>query len=112
MQVNRAADRAAIIDMLFGQICRATPGEARSLSMILTESERADMALFCYARNHLREQGRSIAAACNPVALVRAGGAAGQALLLQITAEEGTWGAVVRPERKRVSLGGRYATGV
>lgn len=112
MQANRAADRAATIEALFGQICRATPNEARGLSMMLTESERADMALFCYSRNHLREQGRSIAAACNPVALVRAGGAAGQALLLQTGAEEGTWGAIARPDRKRVSLGGGLAADI
>ncbi len=112
MQVNRAAERSATIDALFGQICRATPREARHLSMMLTESERANMALFCYARNHLREQGRFIAAACDPKALVKAGGAAGQALLLQIDAEEGTWGAIVRPDRKRVSLAGQAAAGV
>ena len=107
MQEAITADRAAAIDALFGKICRATPQEARALSTMLTLSERAEMALFCYGRSHLREQGRSIATACTPESLIRAGGQAGEALLLQITAEGDSWGATARPERKRISLAGQ-----
>ena len=75
--------------------------------MLLTATERAEMALFCYSRSHLREQGRSIAAACDPESLIRAGGAAGQALAVRIGGEEDTWGSVARPGKRAVSLAGR-----
>ena len=106
MRETPIPDRAAIIETMFAQICKSSPEEARKLSLLLTGPERADMALFCYARTHLREQGRAIAAACDPANLLNAGGAAGVALLQQAGAAGDTWGAVARPERRRVSLAG------
>ncbi len=107
MQSSTNPNRAAIIDTLFGQICRATPLEARELSMLLTVMERAEMALFCYSRSHLREQGRSIATACVPGSLVKVGGAAGQALAAQADVGEDSPGTVARPGKRAVSLAGR-----
>ncbi len=86
-------DRAAIIDALFAQICRATPQEARDLSMLLTLPERAAVALACNARTHLRAQGRAIAGACTLASLVNEGGQVGLSLFNQIDAGAETWGA-------------------
>ena len=107
MRDTTTANRAAAIEVLFAQICRATPQEARDLSMMLNASERAEMALFCYGKSHAREQGRAIASACTPESLIRAGGAAGQALALRVEVGEAAGEAIPRPERKRVSLAGR-----
>ena len=107
MQSSANPHRAAIIDALFGQICRATPLGARELAMLLTATERAEMALFCYSRSHLREQGRSIAAACVPGSLVKVGGAAGQALAAQADVGENPPGTIARPGKRAVSLAGR-----
>ena len=100
------ATRTATLETLFGRICRATPGEARDLAMLLTPAERAEMALFCYGRTHTREQGRAIAAACERDDLVRAGGQAGAVLFDQAEARGDTWGAVAAPAKRSVSLAG------
>lgn len=96
----------ASADALFAQICRATPHEARGLSMLLTAQERASVALACNARTHLRAQGRAIAGACSLASLVKEGGQVGLALFNQAEAAADTWGAAVREGRRAVSLAG------
>ena len=94
------------VDMLFAQICRATPEEARNISKALPMPERAVMALACNARTHLRAQGRAIASACTLTSLVTEGGQAGLMLFNQIEATADTWGAPLREGKRRVSLAG------
>ena len=96
--------RTAVVETLFAQICRATPEEARSLSMLFALSERAALALACNARTHLREHGRAIAGTCTRDSLVAEGGHAGSVLFDQIDGEGDTWGAIARPEKRRISL--------
>lgn len=98
--------RVAITDALFAQICRATPQEARDLSMLLTMEESAALALSCNARTHLRAQGRAIASACSLASLVKEGGQAGLSLFDQAGAEADTWGAIMREGKRPVSLAG------
>ncbi len=74
--------------MLFSQICRARPEEARNLSMLLVASERAALALACNARTHLRDHARAIAGACSRESLFAEGGQAGLVLFEQV----GSWG--------------------
>ena len=95
----------ALSDTFLGTIYRATAGEARRLSLGLTEADRARLAMFCNARAHLREHGRAIATACTPDSLTREGGYAGRMLLEQSSATPDKWGAATHTE-KRVSLGG------
>lgn len=106
MPSHPPADRAMTADALFGQICRATPQEARALSMLLTMPERAALALACNARTHLRAQGRAIAGACSAASLAKEGGQAGISLFEQAEAAADTFGAVVREGRRPVSLAG------
>ena len=101
-----SAARVVTSDMLFAQICRATPEEARSLSMTLPMPERAVVALACNARTHLRAQGRAIASACTLTSLVIEGGQAGLTLFNQIETETDTWGGPVQESKRRVSLAG------
>lgn len=106
MSYHLPAARVVPTDVLFAQICRATPEEARSLSMALPLPERAAVALACNARTHLRAQGRAIASACTLTSLVTEGGQAGLMLFNQIEAATDTWGAPVREGKRRVSLAG------
>ena len=78
-----ANDTFPVSEQMFGQICRASPDQARLLSMELPMSERAHLAVFCYARTHLRDRGRAIAAACTEVALQLEAGIAGSILFAQ-----------------------------
>lgn len=98
--------RASALDLLFPRICRATAQEARELCMSLTMSERANLALSCNSRAHLREQGRAIAGACTLESLVKEGGQAGLVLFNQIEAGAETWGTTASKERRRISLAG------
>ena len=78
-----ANDTFPVPEQMFGQICRASPDQAQLLSMELPMSERAHLAVFCYARTHLRDRGRAIAAACTEVALQLEAGIAGSILFGQ-----------------------------
>ena len=98
--------RTAARETLIAQICRATPEEARSLSMLLPVSERAALALACNARTHLRDHGRAIASTCTQESLVAEGGQAGLVLFGQISGGGDTWGITTRTEKRRISLGG------
>jgi hypothetical protein len=98
--------RTAAVETLFAQICRATPEEARSLSMLFGASERAAMALACNARTHLRDHGRAIATTCSRESLVAEGGQAGLVLFNQLGSGGDTWGAAPRAEKRRISLAG------
>ncbi len=100
------ADRTVTADTLFSQICRATPHEARELSMLLTMSERAALALSCNARSHLRAQGRAIAGACTLASLVKEGGQMGFSLFNQVDAAAETWNIGLAVGKRRVSLAG------
>ena len=70
-------------DEVLAAIIHATPAEAMTISRLLPERQRAQLALFCYERVHLRETGCAIAIACDNGELVRVGGMAGEALIVQ-----------------------------
>ena len=106
MPHHPSTQRAATTGALFAQICRATPQEARDLSLLLSMAERAALALCCNARTHLRAQGRAIASACSLASLVKEGGQAGLSLFDQAGAAADTWGAIMREGKRPVSLAG------
>ena len=70
-------------DEVLAAIIHATPAEAMTISRLLPDRERAQLALFCYERVHLRDTGCAIAIACDNNELIRAGGMAGEALIVQ-----------------------------
>lgn len=95
---TRTDEQIALPTALFATLCSARATDALVLVADLPEAERARLALFCNARNHLRGIGRAIAHTCSRSALTLEGGTAGQFLFEQ--AAQG------RPSRKRISLGG------
>lgn len=92
-------------DSFLGTIYRASSDEARRLSLTLTETDRARLAIFCNGKAHLREHGRAIATACTPESLIQQGGTAGRILIDQAGAAPDKYGAVTYTE-KQISLGG------
>jgi hypothetical protein len=63
-------------DDLLAKVCRCTPDEAGALGRDLPPELRAQLALFCYSRAHLREHGLELARACSAEDLLRECGAA------------------------------------
>ncbi len=74
---------APVADDIMAAIVHATPAEALTISRLLPERERAKLALFCYERVHLRDTACAIAIACENSELIRQGGMAGEALIVQ-----------------------------
>ena len=96
----RTDESIALPTALFAALCSARATDALALVADLPETERARLALFCNARNHLRGVGRAIAHTCSRGALTLEGGTAGQFLFEQAGQH--------RPSRKRISLGGSH----
>lgn len=67
-------------DSFLAKLYRSTAGEARDLCLALPEQVRAQLALFCSARVHLRELARTIAAICPRASLVHEGRENGRVL--------------------------------
>ena len=68
---------------LFACLIRLKASEVREFVSGLPESKRAQLALFCYARSHLRDTGLLIARECSKFALAAHGGNAGAFLASQ-----------------------------
>ena len=69
-------------DELIGRLYAAEHQGVAAVVADLPPAERANLALFCYHRAHLREIGFAIAATCDRWSLVNAAGRAGDALFL------------------------------
>jgi len=91
-------------DALLSQLCRATTAEALELALSLPGSERAELALFCNARSHLRDKGRAIAGACAQADLAKAGGRVAAETLLHQMAHPIASEAAVAHRRPQISL--------
>ena len=74
-------------DML-SQVYRAG-ADAADMVENLSETQRIELAVFCYSRAHLRAAAMSIAARCNADRLIRVAGNAGCALAAQCQQPEG-----------------------
>lgn len=77
-------DDTVVPEELIGRLHRATESSILDLMERFTAPERANLAMFCYHKAHLRQIGLAIAATCDLAALVQAWGAVlGQALYTQ-----------------------------
>lgn len=66
-----------------GRLYRGEPHVLAETLARLSDGQRARLAVFCNARQHLRELGLRIAATCDEPSLVRIAGSAGSILFLQ-----------------------------
>src|SRR6202051_947565 len=77
-------DDTLVPEELIGRLHRATETTILDLMAKFTARERANLAVFCYHRSHLRRTGLAIAATCDLPALVRQWGTVlGQAIFAQ-----------------------------
>jgi hypothetical protein len=77
-------DDMAVPDELIGRLHRATEITLIDLLDKFSPSERANLAMFCYRKAHLRRTGLAIAATCDLPDLVRQWGAVlGHAIFAQ-----------------------------
>lgn len=92
---------------LIGRLYRAAAASVGDIVASLAPAQRAELALFCYGRAHLREIGLAVAAGCERDALVAAAGsaAAGEAILAQSRRRAPP--APARSRRSVVTLAGR-----
>ncbi len=67
-------------DELIGRLYASHQHGVAPIVAELSAAERANLALFCYQRAHLREIGLAIAATCDQWSLVNAAGRAGDVL--------------------------------
>jgi hypothetical protein len=70
-----------VSDVLLSRVYRADADELRAIALALPEPVRAELAVFCYQRAHLRDISGQIATVCDPVILIRSGGSMGLAVL-------------------------------
>jgi hypothetical protein len=75
-----AQDGPAVSDELIGRLYASRQHELTHMVSDLPPDQRANLALFCYRRAHLREIGVAIAATCDQWSLVNVAGRAGDVL--------------------------------
>ncbi len=77
-------DDTFVPEELIGRMHRASETTIRALGEKLTAQERANLAMFCYRKAHLRPIGLAIAATCELPELVQQWGSVlGQAIFTQ-----------------------------
>jgi hypothetical protein len=88
---------------LVGRLYRAGEGAVMELLDGLSPLDRANLAMFCYRKSHLRRTGLAIAATCDLSTLVLAWGTAlGQAIFAQ--SRERSAGADSVPTTRRLKI--------
>jgi hypothetical protein len=77
-------DDALVPEELIGRLLQASESAILDLSQEFEPTDRANLAMFCYRKAHLRQIGLSIAATCELSTLVQAWGTGlGRALYTQ-----------------------------
>jgi hypothetical protein len=77
-------DDQFVPDDLVGRLYHAGEGAVAELLGGLSQGDRANLAMYCYRKSHLRRTGLAIAATCDLATLVGAWGTAlGQAIFAQ-----------------------------
>jgi hypothetical protein len=77
-------DDQIVPDELVGRLYRATENAVADLLSDLSLGDRANLAMYCYRKSHLRRTGLAIAATCDRATLIQAWGTAlGQAIFAQ-----------------------------
>lgn len=89
---------------LLALLLRVSDEQAGETINSLPERQRAELAVFCYGRNHLRDLGLKIAALCSEAVMTRVAGSIGSMIVHQAR-QSGTPGtAMSAPYRRTVTL--------
>jgi hypothetical protein len=98
-------DDQRVPEELVGRLYRA--GEAAIVELLdgLSSRDRANLAMFCYRKSHLRRTGLAIAATCDLTTLVLAWGTAlGQAIFAQSRERPAETESVAATRRPKITL--------
>jgi hypothetical protein len=83
MRLQLNEEFCPVSDEVFGRLRQALPSDAVEIAQSLPSSQRGQLAVFCYRRQHLHELGLNIASICERSALVGAAGASGMVIFHQ-----------------------------
>jgi hypothetical protein len=98
-------DDQVVPEELVGRLYRAQGAALVELLDGLSAVSRANLAMFCYRKAHLRRTGLAIAAACDWPALAQAcGPALAQAMFAQSRAGDAVQGGTVVDRRPKITL--------
>jgi hypothetical protein len=89
---------------LLSLLIRADDARLSELVLQLPEPQRAELALHCFSRSHMRALGLRIARDCSRHALESVGGTLGLALAEHVTSSEAFDAGPSHHSRKRVTL--------
>jgi hypothetical protein len=99
-----AQNTAAVSDELIGRLYASRQHELAQMVADLPAQQRANLALFCYQRAHLREIGLAVAATCDQWSLVNAAGKAGDVLYMHSRSQPQVVEPVLPYGRRKITL--------
>jgi hypothetical protein len=94
----------AVSDELIGRLYASRQHELAQMVAGLPSEQRANLALFCYRRAHLREIGLAIAATCDQWSLVNVAGKAGDVLYAHSRSQPEVVEPVLPYGRRKITL--------
>ena len=101
-------DDQRVPEELVGRLYRAGEGAVMELLDGLSSRDRANLAMFCYRKSHLRRTGLAIAATCDLSTLVLAWGTAlGQAIFAQSRERSAGTDSISVARRPKITLATR-----
>ncbi|MBB4000492.1 hypothetical protein [Aureimonas pseudogalii] len=89
---------------LLARLLRVSDEQAAETIGSLPERQRAELAVFCYGRAHMRDLGLQIAALCSEAMMTRTAGQIGNAVFHQARQIRTATKAVGEPYRRTVTL--------
>src|SRR5262245_36501618 len=107
MKMTAANPHAVSLETVLARLLHANAQDITEVVAPLPESERAQLAVFCYSRGHLHEIGLAVGATCDLWALINASpsAAAGTALFeLSRAPRPRETGRVASGPRSRITL--------
>jgi hypothetical protein len=109
---TRLDDDAVVPEELIGRLLHASESAVLDLLSEFSPADRANLAMFCYRKTHLRHIGLSIAATCELSTLEQAWGTGlGRALFTQSREHAAAPDAVAGHRRPKVTLARLAASG-
>jgi hypothetical protein len=103
-------DGPAVSDELIGRLYASRQQELTHMVADLPPEQRANLAVFCYRRAHLREIGLAIAATCDQWSLVNAAGKAGDVLYAHSRSQPEVIEPVLPYGRRKITLASLVAS--
>lgn len=89
---------------LLARLMRISDEQANDTIQGLPERQRAELAVFCYGRGHLRDLGLKVAANCSDADLIRTAGVAGAVIAQQARQPQARVAQAGEPYKRVVSL--------